>query len=156
MHILDYHEEVHSRLKWLEERGTILIGKDGVISFNVPRVLLLQDLYDHEVLRTSMWNKNLLDQLVSSGDLRYGSGLFSEPEQKYFNYMLNKSEFSNGLDLRNRYIHGSNTLDERQQKMDYITIMKLMIIIIIKINEEFCHTKPIAPISESEEQESKS
>lgn len=138
----DYPEWAQSDLKWLIERGSISIDKNNLISIVFPRILVLQDLYNHEVICTSHWNKEMIDKLVSSGDLRYGNSLFSEPEQKYFNYMLNKAEFSNGLDLRNRYIHGVNTLDEQQHNMDYIIILKLMIIIIIKINEEFCLAYP--------------
>ncbi len=50
----------------------------------------------------------------------------------------NKAEFSNGLDLRNRYIHDTNSLDEQQQQNDYIVLLKMFIILVIKINEEFC------------------
>jgi len=39
----------------------------------------------------------------------FESSLFSKPEQRYFNYFLNKSEFTNGVDLRNSYLHGTPT-----------------------------------------------
>ena len=67
-----------------------------------------------------------------------GSSLLSKPEWEYFNYVLNKAEFSNGLDLRNKYIHDTNSLDERKQQDDYIFLLKMFIILVIKINEEFC------------------
>lgn len=51
---------------------------------------------------------------------------------------VNKSEFSNGLDLRNRYIHDTNSLDKRHQQNDYIVLLKMFVILVIKINEEFC------------------
>ena len=54
------------------------------------------------------------------------------------NYILNRSEFGNSLDLRNKYIHGTHSTDEKVQKNDYIELLKLMILIIVKINEEFC------------------
>ena len=54
------------------------------------------------------------------------------------NFMLNKAEFSNGLDLRNRYIHDTCSLNEEMQQHDYLEILKIMALIIIKINEEFC------------------
>ena len=66
------------------------------------------------------------------------SSLLSNPEWEYFDYILNKAEFSNGLDLRNRYIHDTNSLDEQQQQNDYIVLLKMFIILVIKINEEFC------------------
>lgn len=68
----------------------------------------------------------------------YEDTLFSRPEQDYLNYILNKSEFSNGLDLRNKYSHDTCSLDERTQRKDYLILKKIMAFIIIKINEEFC------------------
>ena len=56
----------------------------------------------------------------------------------YLNYMLNKSEYSNGLDLRNKYSHDTCSLKEEVQIQDYLELLKIMVLIIIKINEEFC------------------
>lgn len=42
------------------------------------------------------------------------------------------------LDLRNKYIHSTYPVDEKVQELDYLQFLKLMIILIIKINEEFC------------------
>lgn len=65
--------------------------------------------------------------------------MLSKSEWEYFDYVLNKAEFSNGLDLRNRYIHDTNSLDEQQQQNDYIVLLKMFIILVIKINEEFAY-----------------
>ena len=56
--------------------------------------------------------------------------------------MLNKSEYSNGLDLRNKYIHSTYPTDVNQQEYDYINLLKIMVIVILKINEEFCLMNP--------------
>ena len=58
--------------------------------------------------------------------------LLAEPEYQYIDYILNKREYSNGLDLRNRYIHDSNSANENMQHHDYAILMKVMIILIIK------------------------
>ena len=143
IYLSDYPEWLQRSIIWLKDRGAISINENGIININLPRVSLLKDLYKNEVVCTSYWKKKELDQLVASGDLRYSSSLFSEPEQKYLNYMLNKSEYSNGRDLRNKYIHGSNTLDEKQQYNNYITFLKILVFVIIKMNEEFCLTNPL-------------
>ena len=70
--------------------------------------------------------------------LRLENSLFSKPEQDYLNYELNKSSFSNGLDLRNKYAHSTYPEDEKIQFVDYIRLLKIMILVITKINEEFC------------------
>ena len=99
----------------------------------------MKDLYQHEVICPTYYDKTLkkeVSKLIAAGDLLYESTLFSKPEQSYLNYVLNKSEFSNGMDLRNKYIHDTNSLNENIQHMDYITLLKIMVLIIIKINEE--------------------
>ena len=50
--------------------------------------------------------------------------------------MLNKSKFSNGEDLCDKYSHDTCPLDEKMQYQDYHELLKIMVLIIIKINEE--------------------
>lgn len=139
----DYPEWECRHLEWFRNRNTIIIDQEGNIQLNVPRVQLLKDLYEHEVICVSYYkDKDMIKQLVLSGDLQYGSTLFSVPEQKYLNYVLNKSEYSNGHDLRNRYIHGTYSMDKSQQEYDYIWLLKIMILTVLKINEECCLANP--------------
>lgn len=117
--------------------------RNGKIHGIDSRVKLLKDLYTHDVVCMTYYkDKSEIEKLVLSGELRYGNTLFSIPEQNYLNYMLNKSEYSNGKDLRNRYIHSTYPIDVRQQEQDYMIMLKIMAVIIIKINEEFCLKYP--------------
>lgn len=141
--ITDYPEYKMNDLRWLEKRGTIRIDVNGKIHGIDSRVRLLKDLYTHDVVCMTYYkDKSEIEKLVLSGELRYGNTLFSIPEQNYLNYMLNKSEYSNGKDLRNRYIHSTYPIDVRQQEQDYMIMLKIMAVIIIKINEEFCLQYP--------------
>ena len=137
----DFAEYQHRELDWLIQRSSVNESEDGILSPNVYRVCVLKDLFINEVICPRYYDSKLFEQveiLEKAGDLRYGNTLFSETEQKYLNYVLNKSEFSNGLDLRNRYIHDTNSLDEKTQNQDYLELQKIMVLIIVKINEEFC------------------
>lgn len=141
--ITDYSGEIVSDIRWLEKRGVIRVDPCGVLYSVDLRVRLLRDLYDYDVICPAYYSdKSEIEKLVLSGDLQYGNTLFSIPEQKYLNYTLNKSEYSNGKDLRNRYIHSTYPLDINQQEWDYMCLLKIMAIIIIKINEEFCLKYP--------------
>ena len=82
--------------------------------------------------------KSLIEELVKKNVLEYGTSLLSKPEQDYFNYILNRAEFSNGLDLRNRYVHGTQPIDEKSHEQDYSTLLRLLVLLVLKINEEFC------------------
>lgn len=42
----------------------------------------------------------------------------------------------NGHDLRNKYLHGSNNSSEKTYESDYIIILRILIIILIKINDD--------------------
>ena len=139
--IEEYPEWKMVDIRWLEKRGTISTDTSGLIYMNKPRVYLLRDLYEHDVICASYYkDKSELEKLIVSSDLRYESSLFTIPEQHYLNFMLNKSEYSNGQDLRNKYIHSTYPLDVQQQQRDYLCLLKIMTVIIIKINEEFCLT----------------
>ena len=67
----------------------------------------------------------------------YENTLFSKNEYDYLNYYLN-SKFSNGLELRNKYAHGTHSTDGSQHFNDYFKFLEILVLIIIKINEEFC------------------
>lgn len=129
-----------NELDWLIEHDYILYNDQGFIILKGNRVRFLKELYDNEVLN-SYYVKEFNDVIFNMEKqnlIEYGSYLFSKPEQDYFNYLLNKAEFNNGLDLRNRYVHGTQTSDEKEHEQDYFTFLRILILIVIKINDEFC------------------
>lgn len=134
----DFEHFDHPDLEWLLSRKSLRLNND-VIEMNIDRINILKDLYENDVICCSYIGclRSQLDELVQDEDLRYGSTLLSEPEQDYFNYVLNKSKFSNGLDLRNKYIHSTYPADESMHKQNYLEFLKIMVLIIGKINEEF-------------------
>ena len=136
----DFHPFQLNIINWLISRGTIKEDKNGIITLNCARTLLLSRLYNKEVICCYYWPELMpvINRLVEVGEMVIESSLFTKAETNYLNYMLNKAEFSNGLDLRNKYAHGTNTIDESTQKADYLMLLSIMALIIIKINEEFC------------------
>ena len=137
----DIEKYEQNNLDWLISRGVVYVDADGFLRINQERAVILKDLFNNEVICPGYYDpilKSQVEQMVSVGDIRYENTLFSKPEQDYLNYVLNKAEFSNGLDLRNRYSHDTCSLDEKRQCQDYLELLKIMVLIIIKINEEFC------------------
>ena len=76
--------------------------------------------------------------MASENIILFGSSLFSKPEQAYFNYFLNKSEFTNGLDLRNSYLHGTqaNPNETHTHEYAYFTYMKLLVLTMLKMDDD--------------------
>ena len=144
-----YHEKMYecdfldyqiSTLHWLIDRGCIIRNSDGLIALYPQRISILKDLYRHDVLCLQYWNESsdIIQEMKANGDIRIENTLFSEPERDYLNYMLNKAEYSDGLNLRNKYAHSSYQHDVKVQYQDYIELLKVMVLVVTKMNEEFC------------------
>lgn len=138
---IDKYEQ--NSLNKLIEDEYIFVDENGFIRIkNKIQLSILNDINNNEVI--SYWNltekeRKEIDTLVKRGLLKFDSSLFSKPEQDYLNYCLNKSKFVNSLDLRNMYSHGTQPFgDENIYYSNYIRVLKLFILIIIKINDELC------------------
>lgn len=132
-----YHEPL---LHSLVNCGFVSFLDSGELTLNDVRCSIMKDAFENEVL-CPLWApswQSEIEALHVENVLSFGCTLFSIPEAKYMNYMLNKAEFSNGLDLRNKYIHSSYSSDEKTTMTDYVRLLKIMVLVIWKINEEFC------------------
>lgn len=136
-----YEFEPQSELDWLiqhdilEVRGKYLVWKSS------DMVTLLQDLFYNEVSPYILWKYKSITvthEAFKRGWIRFGNSLLSEPEQDYFNYILNRKNFGNSLDLRNLYLHGTQGHDEKKHEHHYYKFLELLIVITIKINDDLC------------------
>lgn len=132
-----------SSLDKLISDGYVFVDPDGYIKFlDIVQIKLLKDINDNDVIsywKLSKRERERVDSLIEKGIFRQDSSLFSISEQDYLNYYLNKSEFTNSLDLRNMYSHGTQPFgNENIHYSNYIKFLRLFILIIIKINDELC------------------
>jgi hypothetical protein len=116
----------------LSNEGYVTLGKDILI-------YLIGELHRKEVL--SYWNYPLshreeMDVLIENKLVITENTLFSRQERNYFNFYLNKKEFTNGYDLRNKYLHGTNTSSEKDHEADYHKLLKLIILTLLKIEDD--------------------
>lgn len=138
----DFQEYQLKKMQWLFENNLISESNMGHIEFVDQKVIyVLKELYYKEVM--SYWRspkdiKILIEELSSRNLVDFENTLFSRNEQDYLDYYLNKTKFTNGHDIRNKYLHGTNTNDDEQYETDYYSILKLFVIIVIKINDDLC------------------
>jgi len=144
-----YEEHQKPRIDYLIDKGFITIDSNDFIQVtNPPRVIILRDLYFNEVAsfyRYSFELRQEAQQMENEKIIYFDNSLFSKPEQAYFNYFLNKSEFTNGLDLRNSYLHGTQATPEEIQKHEYayFTYLKLLILTFLKIEDDLIIYKAV-------------
>lgn len=149
----NFKEHQLRRMQWLFDNNLIRVSNKGYIEFVDQKIMyVLKELYYKEVM--SYWHypeeiQTLIEELYTRGLVDYEVSLFSRNEQDYLDYYLNKSKFTNGHDIRNRYLHGTNTNDEKQYEIDYYSILKLFVIIVLKINDDLCIKEDYINLQES-------
>lgn len=116
------------------------ISSDNFITFNKEiLIFLLGELHYKEVI--SYWNyplpfRKAMDELIEKKLLIEENTLFSRQEREYLNFYLNKKEFTNGYDLRNKYLHGTNSFLEGEHELDYLKLIKIIILTLLKIDDD--------------------
>lgn len=142
----NFHDHQKPTIDFLLSQG-IIENVGQKLSFgNESQIIILKHIHEQESVNYYHYSDQMrteADVMVAKGWLKKVSSLLSSAEASYFNYYLNKSEFSNGPDLRNTYLHGTQmrAVDHEEHYATYITALKLMIILVIKINDEFCLKK---------------
>lgn len=138
----NYADHQRPQIEHLIDNGFLSVDADDFIQFvNPHRIAILKDLRDNEVASFHHYSPDyrLEAQKMESEDIIiFESSLFTKPEQAYFNYLLNKSEFTNGIDLRNSYLHGTqaNPEETRKHEYAYFTYLKLLFLILLKIEDD--------------------
>lgn len=138
----NYEEHQKSQLNYLIDKGFIKIDENGLIEIlNYERLFIFKDLYDNEFGSFYHYTRRFQEEVVKmkNENIVYTeSTLFAKTEQAYFNYYLNKSEFTNGLDLRNSYLHGTqgNPTEIEKHEFSYLLYLKLIALTIFKIEDD--------------------
>lgn len=115
------------------------LNENNSIAFvNKNLLIIVGYLNAHDVM--SYWNypkyiRDEIDIMATNELVRFSDKLFTEGEQAYFDFYLN-NRFTNGYWLRNKYVHATNSHNLEEQERDYKTLLKLMILLILKIEDD--------------------
>ncbi|MCW2785004.1 MAG: hypothetical protein JWP74_1521 [Marmoricola sp.] len=121
----------------LEDTGT-RVQLVNAEQFRILRALFTTQAASYYWLSDA--GRNEADAMVAKGWVTRSSTLLSDAEGEYFNYFLNGVDFSNGPELRNKYLHGSqaNADGEAAHFHTYIIALRLTVALVIKLNDDFC------------------
>ncbi|MBQ6419753.1 MAG: hypothetical protein IJK02_01640 [Clostridia bacterium] len=144
VNISDYKEREQDTIKRLSDADLIRIADDGSLSVgNLHKLHILFDLYQHEAINRWHYSdefQHIFQEWIDAEVLFEESSLLTRQESDYFSYLLNYEKFYNGFGLRNIYAHGNGQLitDENEHKQNYNILIRLMTLLTIKINDDFC------------------
>ena len=148
MKVSDFEEYNQRDIKWLIKEGFALVDDQQYVKIKTEVAYLLKDLFQNGVISYSYYQNripfmvNQIDTWLELGDIESKQSLFTTQEQEFIDYMLNVQKYDNAPELRNKYAHGIFPVDPKKQEQDYIELLRIMVFIIIKINEEFCIVNP--------------
>lgn len=80
--------------------------------------------------------RRTIDVMEKEGLITFQDTLFTKEELNYFNFYLNKKDYTNGYDLRNKYLHGTNTASEKEHQSEYYMLLKIVILAVLKIEDD--------------------
>lgn len=143
--LTDFQSYQKSTIENLIQDGYLLIDSNDYVRIKEQiQLFIIGKLNLDEV--DSYWYfsesfRSIIDNMEYKGILYFGNTLFSEPEKNYFNFYLNKADYTNGLDLRNKYAHGTNSTNEEDHKNDYLILLKILILVLLKIENDLLFFK---------------
>jgi hypothetical protein len=144
LYLDDIEDYQKKSLEWLVENEYVNVKDDNqIVLVNRNRTYLYYYIHSNGVIVTSNLSDNLkqeVDKLLYEGALVAENTLLTRQESDYIDYYLNKSNFINGYDLRNKYLHGTSSGfdNENEHYVNYLHALRLLITIIIKINDDLC------------------
>ena len=138
----NYVNHQKPKIDYLIENFYLKVTEDGLLIFNnPPKIQALKLLWDRREISYYHCEPKVrveIDRMVQLGWLEFDDFLLSPSERHYVNFYLNNTEYSNGLQLRNKYSHGVSscfTPDEEHQKAYYYFLM-IFVILLLKIDED--------------------
>ncbi|RLD57384.1 MAG: hypothetical protein DRJ01_13920 [Bacteroidetes bacterium] len=136
----NYKSYQKSKLEYLIEEEYLIVDNNGFLKFkNDNQIFVLRQLYREGVI--SYWHyseecRNIIDRMEVEDLVSFEDTLFNKLECNYFNYYLNDKEFTNGLKLRNRFVHGTNPDSENELIYLYYVLLRIIVLTILKIDDD--------------------
>lgn len=145
VNIEDFANYQKDTIQSLVNEGYLKINKENNVEIDkITFLYIIRELHRNESL--NYWNypkfvRDEIDLQIEDKKLFVENTLLSKEEVKYFNFYLNQKLYTNGYDLRNKYMHGTNTQSEKKHKNDYYLILKIIILTLLKIEDDIIINK---------------
>lgn len=140
----EFHDYQKHSLDKLIAWGIIKKASKRLVFQSKRQIQILKNLFQTEALsyyHYSTEGRAEINAMVGKGWLTKEGALLTKPEAEYFSYYLNQKKFSNGHDLRNIYMHGTMSKDDKADNnmhyKTYIIALRLIIALVIKIDDDF-------------------
>jgi hypothetical protein len=148
----NFHKFQIDTLQFLIKENILYLDWEKYIRIkNKVFIFLIWEIYKKWVISYYWYKDFIKKEIIKMEELWYlyfESKLLSHLESGYFNYYLNNKDFSNSQWIRNKNMHWFYYLDKNQEYNDYLVVIKLIILMFIKIEDELYIKEENEKISE--------
>ncbi|TFC35314.1 hypothetical protein [Cryobacterium sp. TMT2-42-4] len=139
----DFHHYQKASVDHLNKLGVLQDTGARVQFVSGEQLLILAALFNTQAANyyhLSEAGRAEADSMAEKGWVVRRSSLLTVAEGDYFNYFLNMVGFSNGPNLRNRYLHGVQAGGENDDAhfKAYVVALRLTVAFVIKMNDDLC------------------
>jgi hypothetical protein len=139
----DFHDYQRVNVDHLIQLGVLENTGTRVRFANVEQLLILRSLFNTQAANyyhLSKAGRAEAEAMAARGWVTRRSSLLTDAEGDYFNYFLNRVGFSDGPNLRNRYLHGSQAGADSEEAhfKTYLIALRLIVALVIKMNDDLC------------------
>ncbi|OIH97351.1 hypothetical protein BIU90_15745 [Curtobacterium sp. MCBA15_001] len=140
----DFHRYQVGDIDFLIDQGILKNDGEYVTFADLGQLVVFRSLYSTDAANyhhLSDSQRAHVDVMVAKGWAVRRSSLLTASEGDYFNFFLNRVGFSNGLNLRNSYLHGlqeNGDGDDGVHFNTYLIALRLTIALVIKMNDDIC------------------
>lgn len=139
LYVNDFDHFSKEYIQELIDNNYLKLNENEVLEIeNKSRLTIIYYLKTYDVI--SYWRlpqslRDEVDIMCKNKMVRFSDKLLTTAEQEYFDYYLN-NRFSNGLWLRNKYVHATNSHNQDEQENDYSILLRLLVLLILKIEDD--------------------
>lgn len=144
----DFRDYQKPSIDYLIQHGVLTECNNGTLEFkDVNALYVYKTLFEHGVIgyhHVKPQIQKVIDDMCANGRLVREASLFARQESDYLNFVLNNNKFDNSWAIRNSYQHGVPTYkDTNHYLFDYYVALLVLVIYVIKINDELSLCKAI-------------
>lgn len=113
---------------------------NGVLLADTSKLSLLEQVEEYDYLCYTFLNdvyQKDVNELLNCNLLTSYNSFMSKQENDLFNFVFNNKFSNNPLGLRNLYLHGNPSLNEKDHESNYFISLTMMIVLILKLNDAF-------------------
>ena len=132
--------ELYPCFNLLLKNNILIQNSSGDLFVDTLKLSLLNEVEDYGYLCLNFLEEDAqskVKNLINDNLLTSYNSFMSKQENDLFNFVFNNKFSNNPLGLRNLYLHGNPSLNEKDHETNYFITLTMMIVLVLKLNDAF-------------------